>query len=145
MAGIERLVTINQLKTDLLGELVRTGKHKPFFFYDEELDELIVMAVPPEIETVIHYIDGEDSVAIIYQADNFEIVGLQIEDFQKGFVPKYSSVEKVWRLSDCVDVENLGDMMVKVENMQPRVAREVAKASIPLIGEPAKRLEKVFA
>jgi hypothetical protein len=145
MAGVNRLVPTKDLKTNFLGELIKGGKQKNFFYYDTDLDELIIMAVPPEMETVVHYIEGEKHVAIIYQADTLEIVGLQIEDFQKGFIPKYSSVEKVWRLSDCIDVKNVGDMMLKVELMQPKIAREVAKASIPLIGEPAKRLEKVFA
>jgi len=145
MAGIARLVPTTDLKTNYLGELIEAGQQKNFFYYDDDLDELIIMAVPPETETVVHYIEGESHVAIIYQADTLEIVGLQIEDFEKGFLPKYAAVEKVWRLSDCVKVNTVWDMALTVKKMQPRVAREVAKASIPLLGESAKRLVKVFA
>lgn len=143
--AVDRLINIEQLQTNRLGEISKREKVRPYFHYDKDLDELIILAVPPEVETVVHYIDGEEHVAILYQADNFEIVGLQIEDFESGFIPKYASVEKAWKLSDCANIDNLWDMTVKVERMKPIVAHEIAKASSSLLGEKGKRLEKVFA
>lgn len=145
MAVVKSLVSINELKCNLLMDLAKGEKQKDFMYYDEDLDELILLAADPRIETVVHYIENEPNVAIIYQADTLEIVGLQIEDFEKVFLPKYSKVEKAWRLSDCVQVENLWDMTVIVDQRKPRVAKEIARASIPILGEPARRLEKVFA
>lgn len=145
MATIERLITTSQLQTNLLKELAKERKHQGFIDYDKDLDLLMVMVVHPDKEIVVHYIDGEDHVALLYQADTFEVVGLQIEDFETGFIPKYAAVENIWRLSDRIKFNNLWDLTLEIKQIQPRMVREIARVSIPIIGEPAERLERVFA
>src|ERR1700730_1814722 len=100
-----------------------------------------------ETETVVHYVD--DHVALLYRADDLEIVGLQVEDFQHSFVPSHANVQRVWRLSDTgAKLENVGDMILVVEAFERKkmtVAREVAKAAEPLVGEPAIELAAAIA
>lgn len=144
MNEIERLISTEELKTNLLVQFAETKPHL-FFYYDDLVDELLLSLVSPEKETVVHYID--DHVALLYESDTLEVVGLQVEDFESSFVPRYSAVEKVWRLSDCVELGegNVWDLNLAVQKMQPIVAREVVKASETLLGEKAVEFSRVFA
>lgn len=143
MTGIERLIPTNQLKTTLLVSL-KNQRHQLFFQYDREFDALMLQIVSPEVETVVHYID--DHVALLYRADDLEIVGLQMEDFERSFVPNHVNVQKVWRLSETrTKLENVADMILAVERQKTMVAREVAKAAEPLVGEPAGELAASIA
>lgn len=147
MAGIERLVSTDDLKTNRLAELAANPKkNQPsFFYFDEDLDELIILTVSPEIETVVHYLEGENNVALICEANSLEIVGFQVEEFEKSFLPKYANIQNVWKLSDCVDMNNVWDMQLAVKRKQPEIAREVVKVSEPILGSRISGLEKVFA
>jgi hypothetical protein len=140
MADFERLVQTNQLKTNILTELAK-GKRprRPSYKYERLFDAFIILVVPPEQETVVHYID--DHVGLLYQADDFEIVGMQVEAFEHSFVPKHENVQRVWRLSDSgVRLEDLGDIVLAVERLQPRLAQEVIKAAEDVLGEPGAEL-----
>ena len=92
---------------------------------------MLILTVSPETETVIHYVDDQH-VALVYDSNSLEIVGLQNEDFEYGFLPKHAGVAKVWLLSDSIkmsDLKDFGDLIVKVENDKPSIVREVFLAS----------------
>lgn len=64
----------------------------------------------------------------------------------KSFLPKYSSVSKVRKLSDwCKDAKDFGDVQVKVEMWGPVVAAEVVHAADRILGGPIGRLEPALA
>jgi hypothetical protein len=148
MAGIERLIPTKKLKTTRLAKLAK-GKPciQPFMRYDSEADILILMVVPPDTRTVVHYID--DHVALLYEHGTLEIVGMQVEGFERSFLPKHASVQRVWSLRESIEElpENMdfGDMILAVERMKPQVAREIVRASEGLADLPARELEAVFA
>jgi len=139
MAGIDRLIPTKELKvTRLAGE-----RHPPMLYYDRDFDALMILAISPDTETVVHYID--DHVALLYEPETLEIVGLQIEDFKSGFLPKHENVRRVWRLSEAnKNLEDVGDLIITFERLKPQVAREVVQVTKNLLPYGAE-LEAVFA
>jgi len=152
MARIKRLVSTDKLKTTRWKKMAE-GKQRPQWFshYDDEFDALLLLIVPPTVETVVHYID--DHVALVYEHKSREVVGLQIEDFEHSFLPQHAAVERVWRLSDAgVKLEDFGDLTLAVktlerlrDRLEHDVAREVVEASVPLVSELGIDLEPVLA
>lgn len=130
MAAIERLKKTNDLKTSLLQKMSEGNQHVINMHYDSLADTLIFLFVSREIPTIAHYID--EHVALLYQPENNEVVGIQVEDFQTSFVNAYVNVQKAWKLSDsCTDlnIQDLGDISLVIERQKPVVAREVAKVT----------------
>jgi len=143
MATVKGLINTSSLKTSFISGMFGT-KVPLFFHYDDEADTLMLLLASPDTETVVHYV--KDDIALLYTPDKLEIVGLQIEDFQAEFVPAYSALQKVWRLSNC-GVEphgNVWDLTLAMEEKKLNVAIEVIKATQPVIGSPAKKMERAL-
>jgi hypothetical protein len=143
MAGIQPLISISHLKTKLLA--AATTPPQPLVVqYDHAFDAVIVQFVPLEVETVVHYMD--DHVGLLYRADDLEVVGIHVENFELSFLPKHDTVRRVWRLSDSGGaLANYGDITLIIERMKPQIAREVVKATEGLLGEPGHVLAKAIA
>jgi hypothetical protein len=79
-SGIEPLVSIAELKTTFLEKIYR-GEIEPKLSVTQDslFGETIVLLVPSENETVVHYV-GDGHVALLYLPDSLEIVGFQLED-----------------------------------------------------------------
>ena len=77
-----------------LAKLAESKPHTLYFQYDKEADILILQFVPREVKTVVHYVD--DHVALLYQAQDLEIVGLQVEAFERSFLPNHEEVRRLW-------------------------------------------------
>jgi hypothetical protein len=136
MAVEKVLVQTKALKTNLLK---RGGK--VYAFYSKSDDTFIMQIVPPQDETIIHFLDDEN-VSLIYEAISKEIVGIQIEAFRSNFLPKHSTLEKVWNVK--IAIEDFGELLLNVEDRQPQIAREVFKASAPAISQNNYRLAQLF-
>lgn len=150
MAGIEPLISINELKVTKLKEFFASKKQPPLVHYDDDFDAFTILIAPICTLTAVYPVD--DQVGLLYQADTLEIVGLQIEAFEHSFIPQRASVRKVWRLSDaCEDLslEDVGDMILAVEKRTSEVVREVARATEPILQENAapvaRALEPILA
>ena len=83
MAGIKRLRDSSELKTTYLRASKPTA---PELDYDQAFDALYITFVPPRGKTIVHYPVDEAFIALVYEADSLEIVGLQIENFQGSFL-----------------------------------------------------------
>ncbi len=144
MAGIEHLVATDQLKTGLLMSIEKGQQaRQQYYTYEPVFDAFIMLVVPPETDTVAHYVD--DQVALLYRADDYEIVGIQVEAFQKRFVPKHANVERVWRLSDSgTKLNNMGDLIFAVKHEERRLAEEVLKAANNVLGVPGRELAEAL-
>ena len=140
---LQTLVSTSSLKTKKLARLAKAENLR--FHYDEYVDMLMILFVPPETETVAHYID--EHVAVLYESRTKEIVGLQIESFQKGFLPKHINLQKVWKLTDAVGDEkpqNINEMILKVEEVKPLFAKEVVRLSRGGLGKQAAPIEQAL-
>ena len=127
MADIKRLTQTHDLKTEFL-KTFKDHPHQIFVKHDQTFDALLILLVPPDVETVVHYVDNR--VGLLYRPTDLEIVGLQVEAFEHSFLPDHDTVRHVWRLSDTGDeLEDFGDLVLAVERRQPEVAREVARAA----------------
>ena len=123
MAAIERLVETRELKVNRLNTAYERDQ-APYLFYDGDNDELLIQYVPPEVFTIVHYID--EYVALVYEYESKEIVGFHIEDFKAGFLAKHKSLEKVWRLSDAgIQLEDLEDLVVAFRERKVQFAHEM--------------------
>jgi hypothetical protein len=146
MAHSNRLVDTKQLKTTLLRKSAAQRTLQLIVDYDKHFDALYIrfLAPDPNIDTVVHYID--EHVAFLYRADDMEIVGLQVEDFEFSFLPSHDNVMRVWKASDAgITFEDLGDMMLEVGRRKPEVAREVVRATEDVLGEPGIELAEMLA
>lgn len=141
MAIVERLVKTNQLKTTLLFKLVNR-KQPPYLLYDRETDELLLQFISPDTMTIVHYTD-DNNVAFLYLPDTMEIVGFQIEAFQKNFLPQHSSLKHVWNLSDPgIQLENLDDLAIIFEQKKQEIAQEMITLTEPMLQESIKHTQK---
>jgi hypothetical protein len=142
MDAIKPLIDTTSLKTSFLAKIA-FRKAQLFLNYEKESDILMLLVISPDTETVVHYIDRH--VAVLYTPDDLEIVGLQVEDFESEFVPMYSSLKKAWSIRDTkIRRENVLDLSLAVEEKKVRMAIEVIKATQPIIGSPANKLEKAL-
>lgn len=87
------------LKANKLATIVRDhgqGRSR----YDNFDDTLIVLFVDPNEETVARYVD--QNVALLYEPDTLEIVGFQIEGFNRSYAKAAAAErrERRFRLSD---------------------------------------------
>lgn len=128
---------IEQLKTGYWKEIARQGARQTHD-YDAELDTLCIYFAPTGKERIItRFIDNH--VAILYRYSDKEVVGMRIEDFEKGFLPSTPGA-KVWRLSAAGGkLEGMCDIVFAVEkNFSPTRKAEAVDRQI-------KALEPVFA
>lgn len=144
MAKIKRLVETKELQTAFFEELQERGPAPILFNYDERFDALMFLFVSPDTETVAHYVD--EHVALLYEPDSKQVVGMQIEDFEHSFVPQHESVRREWRLSgSAAELDSLGDIIFIVERQKPQVVREVVRATEDLIFRNDNELSVVHA
>ncbi len=114
-----------------------------FFNFDDETDVLMLLLVPPETETIVHYID--ENVALLYKPEDKEIVGIQIEGFVSNFVNKHNSIAQAWKLSCAgIELENAWDLHLIASKTQKKVASEVIRATEKIIGPSADVFERVL-
>ncbi|MCC6607201.1 MAG: hypothetical protein IT327_28595 [Anaerolineae bacterium] len=134
----ERLVDTSSLKTKRIAKYIEEGQ-LPFMRYDEFSDNLMLVFGPTNVETVVHYI--EKNMALLYRPDTLEVVGFQVEAFRKCFMEKYSTLEKAWRLTDTgvqVQLNNVGDMMITLEERKRTFARELKSITDHILGGGGK-------
>ncbi len=144
MARIKRLVETTELQTAFFEELGESGQVPILFRYDDKFDALMFLFVSPDTETVAHYVD--EHVALLYEPDSKQVVGMQIEDFEHSFVPRHESVRREWRLSESVaGLDSLADIIFVVERQKPQVVREVVRATEDLIFRDDNELSAVPA
>ncbi len=118
------------------------AKTPPRFEYDPDFDAVTVSFAAPYQETIVHYVD--EHVALLYLPKTHEIVGLQIEAFRKSFLPQHAALQDAWSLREHIskkEVEDFGDLKVKVDQVTPVITKEIFKASESYLGIHAKKLE----
>jgi hypothetical protein len=128
MATINRLVRTKDLKMTLFEKLSKNQQLPLNFNYDPEFDSLILLFVDPNKETIVHYVD--DHIALLYEPTSKEVVGIQVEAFQKAFIKQYDSVARVWKLQEnCEEINDLGDLVLAFERQKPQVSNEVFRVT----------------
>lgn len=155
MAALECLMQTKKLKTGLWTQYCSKSQNPEDFYYNEVVDALSFRIVSRLEETIVHYID--EHVGLLYRPSDLEIVGIRIEGFKKGFLPKYADLQKEWRLStNCSDLNDFGDMLITVEKQESEVTKKITDVTselarkegfnLPLwtTGKPHRR-EKVLA
>jgi hypothetical protein len=139
MADLPQLVTIQQLKSTLIRKLMAQQTTQTSLFYDDSFDALIVRYVPRDQRTVVFHVD--DHVAFLVLPDSLEIVGFQIEDFERGFLPSHNAVMRLWQLRETDQpIESVGDLIITATRLTPRVVREVVRAAREGLDAPASEL-----
>lgn len=121
MAALGRLVPTKNLKTTFWSQHSIQRTDPEDLYYNKDLDALSLRIVSRKVETVVHYID--EHVALLYRPSDLEIVGIRIEDFENGFLPKYAELQKIWRLSDnCKDIEDFGDLLITTQKKESQIS-----------------------
>jgi hypothetical protein len=149
MAEIERLRETSELKTTRWRNIMKEGEPSSYIKYDNRVDALCLLFVPPDTPTIVHYID--DHVALLYTPDDMEIVGVRIEDFERGFMNKYSNLQQAWRLSDKCNIEDFGDLIIATRRfeiekrkVEKKLSRELSHITHEIAGKKGIELP-VFA
>lgn len=147
MADISRLVETRELNTDFWQRTVKQDGSRSYINYNEQVDALTLLIVPPETRKIVHYID--ENVALLYEPEGKEIIGVRIESFQRSFLPVHNQLERVWRLSGRgVQVNDFGDLIIAVqrfEETRPKVANEISKITGHILQPKGIQLEPVPA
>ncbi|MCS6909089.1 MAG: hypothetical protein NZM11_00745 [Anaerolineales bacterium] len=95
MNDLPAVVELTDLKTGRLAQLL-ASEEGPRSRYDRHLDTLFVLFTDPREEHVVHYVD--DKVAVLYNPDTLEVIGFQIESFERRFLGDERT--KRWRFSE---------------------------------------------
>ena len=133
MTRMERLVDTEELKTEQLFRSIDRGQ-VGIMDFDPLSDILMLMIKPRLTETVVHYIDK--NVALLYEPDTLEVVGFQIEGFERSFMPQHEAVGNIWRLSDAgVELANVRDLLLRIELTRLAMARELRRISQDLLDD----------
>lgn len=144
MAGLGPLVSINDLKSTRLREEPRESIYS--IRYDKELDTLFLRLVEPIGKTAVYFVDNY--VGLIIEMQTLEVIGLQIEDFAKHFLPNHEGVERAWQLSHTgIEISNIGDFILTVEKLKPQVeqvAHEVMQAASEVVRPEAEALAEAL-
>jgi len=141
MAELEQLMETKELKTTLWAYELNKEHSVTYLKYNKKVDTLTLLVVPKDTPTIVHYID--EHVALLYQPDSRQIVGVRVEAFQRSFLPKYDNLQRIWRLSDSCELENFGDLIIasqKYEHKEPEVARELTQITQNLVEKKGFRL-----
>jgi hypothetical protein len=126
---IEPLVETTELKTGLLTDILSRHNSEVHFYFDPALDTFMLTFVSPNRPTVVHYVD-DDSVALLVQPDDLEVVGLQIEGFRATFMPRHTNVAQAWRLSEAgIQLHEFGDLLIKFEESKIAMADAIVRAA----------------
>jgi hypothetical protein len=144
MAGLERLVQTNELRTTLIAQLAREDQIKPRVLYDENFDALILLFADVEGMRVVHY--TEDDIALLYRMNDLEVIGIQIEAFKRKFLPSHELVQRFWKLSETgVKLSGANDVMIAFGTPQHKLVREVVNAAKESVWESSKELANALA
>ena len=137
MAGIAPLLQTSELKTNRLASV---GSNKRIYeiHYDDLTDVLMILLVQPQEGMVTHYLD--DHVGFLFEESSLEIVGLQIDAFEKAFLPANKSVQHVWLDIHSEEIKDFGRLTITMERIQPQVVKEVVKATRPILGPLGAKL-----
>jgi hypothetical protein len=130
-ALIEPLVETKSLNMNLWRTAIQQ-KSAPYFYANPRLDLVMVLIVDPRTPKVTHFVDAH--VALLYLAENREVVGFRIEGFEKAFLPLYADLQKVWRLSEVKGsaMHNLGDLSIIVRRQEEKMATELTRVARPI-------------
>jgi len=120
MTDLNVIINVSELKTSLL-------KKDPLSFnYDQDFDALRIYFENTTERFVVHYLD--DYVAILFSPESKEIIGIQVEAFNKVFIRKHSDLESAWILSrNCEEhnLKNIDDMMFFAQKQYEKINDEV--------------------
>jgi hypothetical protein len=106
----------------------------PYFYANRRIDVVMVMVVDPRTPKVTHFVD--EHVALLYEEESREVIGFRIEGFEKSFLPKYASLQKVWKLSDISkELTNVGDLHITARQHEAQMASELTKIARPILAK----------
>jgi len=128
MANLDVIIKTNELKTNLLKRDPKDVK------YDKDFDALRIYFEDSVKRFVVHYLD--DYVAVLFSPETKEIIGIQVEAFDKVFIRKHSDLESAWILSkNCEEhnLENIGDMMFFAQRRYKKINEEVKEIAESLL------------
>ncbi len=132
-ARIKKLVDTHSLKMNLWKEAARKNA-PPYFYANRRIDVVMVMVVDPRTPKVAHFVD--EHVALLYEEESREVIGFRIEGFEKSFLPKYASLQKVWKLSDISkELTTVGDLHITARQYETQMAMELAKVARPILAK----------
>jgi hypothetical protein len=142
--ALKSFISPKDLKTTFISKNVGPCPLSFSFSYDNLADELMISFISPDKETVVHYLD--DHIGLLLESETNEIVGFQIDAFNSSFLPKYASLQKIWRLKDCKEFEreNVGELSLAVHERQVKITQEIIHVCEPKLGKQAKPLEKAL-
>jgi hypothetical protein len=107
-------ISSKQLKTDCWQTTASQEKQKPELDYDSELDILYVYFVQIDEKERILTRNVDRNVRLLFRNSDREIVGMSIESFKEGFLPRYA--KHGWRLMDTgMYLEGIRDIRFDIE------------------------------
>lgn len=121
-----------------IDKITKAQNIEPYFDYDKFNDTLLFKIVPVEILTYAYDI-GDKNVSLLCEYDTDEVVGIQIEGFEKSFLLLHNNnkLNVLWQKK--FSVPEMFSEKPKFE-----ISKEVVKTSEPIIRKKDKRLASVF-
>jgi len=69
-------------------------------------------------------------MGLLYDPETYEVVGFQIEAFEKEFIHEHANVGNVWKLrGDDLQLKDFGELAIHIGALKPKIVREVVAAS----------------
>jgi hypothetical protein len=109
------------------------------YIYNDQVDAFTFLIVTPNTPKIIHYID--EYVALLYNPESMEVIGIRVEAFECKFIPKYAKLQKAWRLSDSVkELCDFGDLIIEARKRETIVVDELSKITHNIVEKQGFKL-----
>ncbi len=97
------MIPLSDLRRTLISDAIAHGRKPVHSNYDQRLDTITMLFVPPGRNTFVYYIDGD--LALVCDMESLEVLGFQIEAFVKEFLPKQANQDLArshapWRIPE---------------------------------------------
>jgi hypothetical protein len=126
MATIKNLVEISDLKNRIFKEYIDNKRPATYINYNPDIDTFFIWFVERDcVETSIFFVN--DTLGLIVEDENLEIVGLQVESFQKRFIKKYPELQTRWNTAPDRNISTIGDLYISVNESKPKTEKAINK------------------
>jgi len=119
---LKDLIQLKNLKTK---RITKFSGGMVYIRYDAVIDAFYLMVAPPATETAVYHLD--DQIGLIFEPETREVVGFQIEAFQRVFAGKHAA------LMESLAAEESANVFTAMTRQKPLIVRNIVTASAPAL------------
>lgn len=101
MGKTSDLIKLQELKSTMIDGAFGITPHNFYVVYDDLMDEFFIKITQPETVVSSFYIT--DKFALLVEPKTKEVIGFQLGEFSKEFLPHFNRLNKLWEKKNLKD------------------------------------------